>query len=141
MIVIPFSAQHLTSYKLHESQSRFSDLIQNHEYLKQLEESSITSLSFIDERSSRVIYVAGLVDCGFGRVIAWAFSSKYAKKYMGKITRVLIPYFTGYDRVELITDSNFPEHGRWAIKLGFTKESDMVNYFGKNNSAEMYVRI
>ena len=125
MIVIPFEPEHFNFLELQPNQGYFEELIKNKDYGMGLKISGLAWTMF-EETTLHNIGSAGIIDAGFGRGIAWALLSKYAKGYMVRITREVRKKLTGFDRIEVTVNSE--EERRWAEMLGFGYEAAMLKY-------------
>lgn len=128
MEVVELKEFHFDLLELQEAQQFFTNLIIDGDYRKELVRLGGSCL--YDEENLNVIAMAGVLDLGYGRGMAWALLSKDANKYMHRITKAVKVHLNTveYQRVEITVEKDFKQAFRWAQMLGFTLETEMKNY-------------
>lgn len=83
---------------------------------------------------------SGIVEIGDGVYEAWAFFSKTFKKYGLCIARAIKSEVDNLDfvRLQAYADSDFKDARRFLEFLGFKRETELRNYYGKGKHAILY---
>lgn len=126
MIIEDLQERHFDLLELQEAQTFFKPLIVDGDYRKELVKHGGACLY----EDLNAIAVAGIINLGFGRGLAWALLSKDAKFYMRRITEAIKKHLDAveYQRIEITVEKEFKEAFRWAKMLGFEYEAEMKNY-------------
>lgn len=98
------------------------------------------------EETGEVIGIAGITPYGEGVGIGWAVLSKNFRKYAVRITRAISAYLDEaikekYHRIEVHTDTTFPEASRWAEMLGLEFESVRKQASPYRQDMRVYVKL
>lgn len=120
-MIVPFKREHMTLMVVQQKQLGLEHLLTK-EVLDYLE--STEAYSAID--GTDVLVCAGVVDMAPGRAIAWAYLAGNIGRRMVAVTRAVKKYLqsTGYRRIEMDVDCDFPAAHRWAKMLGFEMECE-----------------
>jgi hypothetical protein len=90
-----------------------------------------------------VIAVAGICKFWEGRAQVWSMLSPLMPQYKKTIHKAVKKVIDGYRvaRLECVVDPRYPAAVRWAMRLGFDHESNMLNYGPDGSTHLMMVRI
>jgi hypothetical protein len=139
MIVVPFIPAHLIGFECIDEQKDTQSFF-NKEYGDYL--CMGYAYSFLHDGA--VIAMAGLLDQGGNRFIAWALMSQKTNKFMPIITRLIKGFLNKFNdkRIETIVLKDFVKGHRWATMLGFSNETPngMANYYLDKNYC-LYSRV
>ncbi len=90
------------------------------------------------------IACAGLIEVWEGRAYAWALIGRNAGPWMAAITRAVRRALdvAPFRRVEMAVDATFEAGNRWALLLGFTRETDKpLRCYLPSGDAYLYARV
>lgn len=141
MRVVPFEIEHLHRLKLqpnqHDALLRMSDM--EEAYL------AASEFAFTGLDGEEVVACAGIVKMWEGRGHAWALLSGNIGNRFVRVHRAVkrAVEVSGYHRVEMVVDSDFPAAIKWAEKLGFRCETPdgMPGYYNDGRLYKLFARI
>ncbi len=88
--------------------------------------------AWVASDSQRPLILAGLLPMWEGRLVAWAYLSKFAGPALLRATREIQRQLEARreQRIEMYVQDGHQEGVRWAWLLGFRAEGLMVNFYG-----------
>lgn len=127
MIVVPFIESHLIGLEVHGELSHIQEYL-NEDYAQLL----ASGAAYTAIAEGKVIGIAGTINAGNGRFIAWALLTEESGKYMISITREVKKFLDSLNarRVETTVKHDFELGHKWMRLLGFKNETPngMKNY-------------
>lgn len=127
MKVVPFIPQHLEGFRVHENLGHIQDYL-GEDYAAAL----LSGIAYSGVVDGYVVAIAGMVQAGKGRWIAWALMTEESGKYMLPITRIIKSMMESvdYKRIETPVKRDFLLGHKWMSLLGFKNETPdgMKNY-------------
>lgn len=139
MIIVPFIESHLEGFEVHKDLSHIQEYL-NEDYARLL----AACISYTAIADGKVIGIAGVLNAGKGRFLAWALLTKESGKYMIPITREARKFLDSFDakRIETPVKHDFEIGHKWMKLLGFKNETpDGMKNYDNGVTFDLYARV
>lgn len=140
MIVERLAVEHFNRLRVQPAQRAHAALLTDAAYQRALVEAGGYA-GLVDDGA--VLAVAGLIDQGGGRALAWSWLGEGIGAQFVALDRIVRRQLeaAAYRRVEMIVDPQNANAVRWARLLGFQCEASLRSWFPNGGPALLFARV
>jgi hypothetical protein len=125
--VEPLTAAHVEALDVQPSQAAAFERMRDPSYFRDL---TAGGRAWAARVGGQVIALAGLIDMGGGRAVAWCFLGCDARRHLLALVRTIRRMLAGagFGRVEMVTQAGAPPQADFARALGFEFEAQLLGW-------------
>lgn len=141
MRIVPYEPWHLLSIEVQPAQRMRDSALHDPDNARALGEAG-PAFTALDDGDTPMA-IAGVVDRGPGRAVAWAVLCPTVLRRFGAVHRAVKNFIElqNYRRLETMIDPRHAAAVRWAVRLGFEREGTCRSYAPDGSDMDLYARV